>query len=134
MPNTKEFGKTEIFHTWMCRYFSQLPLALKIAATSLLIYMNVVLYASGNFLCVKDVRSEVCAETLYHHNGNRVETLLQAIFLDTWLETQASTVSGNFTDIHGDRADLASGNKEVQYWLFSSRHCQKLEGVNLNEV
>ena len=37
----------------------------------------------------------------------------QGLFLDTWLGTHTSTMSREVTDIHGDRADFASG-KEVQ--------------------
>lgn len=35
----------------------------------------------------------------------------QASFLDTWIRTHSSTMSGVLTDIHGDVAEFLSGGK-----------------------
>ena len=48
--------------------------------------------------------------------GVQVGSFQQGLFLDAWLGIHNSTMSRDVTDIHGERADFASGQEVVSFF------------------
>ena len=71
-----------------------------------------------------------CPDTFTSHHGLSIHTSLnhkgaslppkskrQGLFLCAWLGTHTSTMPRDVVDIHGDRADFASGEKVVSFFI-----------------